>query len=44
MVTNMLKNDVLTNAAARPNVARWYQDISSRKSWLAVKDGVPASA
>ncbi|KAJ7228175.1 glutathione S-transferase, partial [Mycena pura] len=38
MVTNMLKIDVLTNASARPNVARWYQDISSRKSWLAVKD------
>ncbi|EIW84577.1 glutathione S-transferase [Coniophora puteana RWD-64-598 SS2] len=25
---------------ARPNVARWWKDISSRPSWLAVKNGV----
>ncbi|KAJ7250728.1 glutathione S-transferase [Mycena rebaudengoi] len=24
---------------SRPNLARWYQDISSRPSWQAVKDG-----
>ena len=28
----------------KPNVARWYKDISSRPSWLAVKDGVKSSA
>jgi len=26
----------------RPNVARWWKDISSRPSWLAVKNGVYA--
>ncbi|KAG2074853.1 glutathione S-transferase [Suillus decipiens] len=25
---------------SRPNVARWWKDISSRPTWLAVKDGV----
>ncbi|KAF7316001.1 Glutathione S-transferase [Mycena indigotica] len=44
MLTNLLKSDLLTNEAARPNVARWYHDITSRPSWLAVKNGVPASA
>lgn len=24
----------------RPNVQRWYKDISSRESWLTVKDGL----
>ncbi|KAJ7706347.1 glutathione S-transferase [Mycena rosella] len=41
MVTNRLKSDVMTT---RPNVARWLQDISSRPSWLAVKDGVESTA
>ncbi|KAF5348798.1 hypothetical protein D9756_009781 [Leucocoprinus leucothites] len=27
----------------RPNVARWYNDISSRESWQKIKDGVSAS-
>ncbi|KAJ6562398.1 glutathione S-transferase [Mycena capillaripes] len=40
-VTNLLKSDVMTS---RPNVARWLQDISSRSSWLAVKDGVKSTA
>ncbi|TRM64582.1 glutathione S-transferase [Schizophyllum amplum] len=26
----------------KPNVARWYKDITSRPSWLANKDGVKA--
>ncbi|KAI0339049.1 glutathione S-transferase [Trametopsis cervina] len=25
----------------RPNLARWWKDISSRPAWLAVKDGIP---
>eukprot|EP00753_Platysulcus_tardus_P017527 PLAT6429.1.p1 GENE.PLAT6429.1~~PLAT6429.1.p1 ORF type:complete len:227 (+),score=34.94 PLAT6429.1:49-681(+) len=28
----------LEDAAKRPNVARWWKDISSRPSWQAVKD------
>lgn len=28
----------------KPNVARWWKDISSRPSWIAVKDGVKATA
>ncbi|KAJ7443183.1 glutathione S-transferase [Mycena galericulata] len=40
-VTNVLKSDVMTS---RPNVARWFKDISSRPSWLAVKDGVNSTA
>ncbi|THU92468.1 glutathione S-transferase [Dendrothele bispora CBS 962.96] len=26
-----------------PNVARWWKDVSSRASWQAVKDSIPAS-
>ncbi|GLB40729.1 putative GST superfamily protein [Lyophyllum shimeji] len=26
--------------SARPNVARWWKDISTRLSWLSVKDGI----
>ncbi|KIY46614.1 glutathione S-transferase [Fistulina hepatica ATCC 64428] len=28
---------------ARPNVARWWADLTLRKSWKAVKDGTPRS-
>ncbi|KAI5886115.1 thioredoxin-like protein [Schizophyllum commune H4-8] len=28
----------------KPNVARWWKDISSRESWQAVKDGVKGTA
>ncbi|KAF5327410.1 hypothetical protein D9619_003957 [Psilocybe cf. subviscida] len=28
----------------KPNVARWYKDISSRPSWLAVRDGIKSTA
>jgi glutathione S-transferase len=28
----------------KPNVARWYKDISSRPSWQAVKDGFTSTA
>ncbi|TRM64614.1 thioredoxin-like protein [Schizophyllum amplum] len=28
----------------KPNVARWWKDISSRESWLAVKDGLKGTA
>jgi glutathione S-transferase len=24
----------------RPNVARWWNDISSREAWVAIKDGI----
>jgi len=27
------------NLESRPNVQRWWKDISSRESWVAVKDG-----
>ncbi|KZV66911.1 thioredoxin-like protein [Peniophora sp. CONT] len=30
-----------TGANGKPNVARWWKDITSRPAWLAVKDGVP---
>lgn len=30
-------SDVITS---RPNVARWWKDITSRPSWLAIKDGI----
>ncbi|THU96113.1 glutathione S-transferase [Dendrothele bispora CBS 962.96] len=26
-----------------PNVARWWKDVSSRASWQAIKDNIPAS-
>ncbi|KAM6490633.1 Glutathione S-transferase, C-terminal-like protein [Amanita muscaria] len=29
---------------SRPNVKRWWNDITSRESWQAVKDGVKSSA
>ncbi|KAF5349187.1 hypothetical protein D9756_009377 [Leucocoprinus leucothites] len=32
--------DGLTNAQKRPNVARWFDELESRPSWQAVKDGV----
>ncbi|KZT64429.1 glutathione transferase [Daedalea quercina L-15889] len=31
--------NALEDATKRPNVARWWKDITSRPSWLAVKDG-----
>ena len=40
-LTEMLKVDLLSDAAARPNVARWFNEISSRpvvgevkKAWM----------
>ncbi|TCD59966.1 hypothetical protein EIP91_010956, partial [Steccherinum ochraceum] len=30
--------------AKRPNLARWWKDISSRPAWQSVKDGVSSSA
>ncbi|KIJ25755.1 hypothetical protein M422DRAFT_273275 [Sphaerobolus stellatus SS14] len=38
MITKNLAFEVLTKAS-RPNVARWWRDISSREAWLAVEDG-----
>lgn len=35
MLENACKSDILQK---RPNVARWWNDISSRPSWQAVKD------
>ncbi|KAF9530255.1 glutathione S-transferase [Crepidotus variabilis] len=29
---------------SRPNVARWFKDITSRKSWQAVKDGIKSTS
>jgi len=29
---------------SKPNVARWFKEISSRASWQAVKDGVKSTA
>jgi len=34
-------SDIMTS---KPNVARWYKDISSRPSWQSVKDGVKSTA
>ncbi|KAI0725085.1 glutathione transferase [Fomitopsis betulina] len=31
--------NALEDASKRPNVARWWKDITSRPSWAAVKDG-----
>ncbi|EJD47697.1 glutathione S-transferase [Auricularia subglabra TFB-10046 SS5] len=36
MLTENCKSDLLTK---RPNVARWWSEVSSRPSWQAVKDG-----
>lgn len=36
MITEQVGVDVLVS---RPNVARWWKDITSRPSWKAVKDG-----
>ncbi|KAJ6498368.1 glutathione S-transferase [Mycena vitilis] len=35
-LTEKANLDLITS---RPNVARWYKDISARPAWLAVKDG-----
>lgn len=34
-------SDLMTS---RPNVARWWKDITARPSWLAVADGVKSTA
>ncbi|KAF8869142.1 glutathione S-transferase [Infundibulicybe gibba] len=36
-----LGSDIMTQ---KPNVARWFNDISSRKSWQALKDGIKGTA
>ncbi|KAJ6498712.1 glutathione S-transferase [Mycena vulgaris] len=41
LITNRMGSDVMT---ARPNVARWFREISARPSWVAVKDGVSSRA
>jgi len=38
MITKKLGFKLLTSAS-RPNVARWWRDISSREAWLSVEDG-----
>lgn len=35
--------DHLTNESKHPNLARWWKEISTRETWLAVKDTVPKS-
>lgn len=29
---------------SRPNVAKWFESLETRPSWVAVKDGVASSA
>ncbi|KAJ6550598.1 glutathione S-transferase [Mycena vulgaris] len=41
VLTSHMGNDMMT---ARPNVARWFREISSRPSWAAVRDGVSSTA
>ncbi|KAJ6498696.1 glutathione S-transferase [Mycena vulgaris] len=41
LITNRMDSDVMT---VRPNVARWFREISARPSWVAVKDGVSSTA
>ncbi|KAH6913539.1 glutathione S-transferase [Coprinopsis sp. MPI-PUGE-AT-0042] len=36
----LLINDGSKVISDRPNVARWWNDISSRESWQAIKDGI----
>lgn len=44
MIVDAVKLDVLTDTAKRPNVARWWADISGRESWAKVKGGVVGTA
>ncbi|KAJ6550566.1 hypothetical protein DFH09DRAFT_1086511 [Mycena vulgaris] len=37
LITNRMGSDVMT---VRPNVARWFREISARLSWVAIKDGL----
>jgi glutathione S-transferase len=41
-VITQLGYDYLTNEEKYPNAARWWRDMSTRDSWTAVKDGIPA--
>ncbi|TRM70260.1 thioredoxin-like protein [Schizophyllum amplum] len=41
---SMLSRMGFNGLEENPNVARWWKDISSRESWLAVKDGVKGTA
>ena len=43
MLAKIGYNTLETGANGKPNVARWWKDISSRAAWQAVKDGVPES-
>lgn len=36
----LLTDDGSNVITSRPNVARWWKDITSRPSWLAIKDGI----
>ncbi|TDL17178.1 glutathione S-transferase [Rickenella mellea] len=38
-ITDRLQIDSLTSIESTPMVARWWDDITSRPSWQAVKDG-----
>ena len=33
----IFKMEIMTDAAKRPNVARWFTDITSRPAWLETK-------
>ncbi|KAJ6498384.1 glutathione S-transferase [Mycena vitilis] len=35
---SLIEVDKMDLVSSRPNVARWYKDISARPSWQAVKD------
>ncbi|KAI0342897.1 glutathione S-transferase [Trametopsis cervina] len=39
--TDRFQFDYFTNEEKRPNIARWWKDISSRPAWLAAKGGPP---
>ncbi|KAF9530991.1 glutathione S-transferase [Crepidotus variabilis] len=41
---SMLPASNFKGLEARPNVARWWKDVSTRPSWQAVKDGASSTA
>ncbi|KAI0075234.1 glutathione S-transferase [Panus rudis PR-1116 ss-1] len=43
-IAEQLLPGILTDESQRPNVARWWKDITSRPTWLAVKDGITNTA
>jgi len=44
LIVEAIKLNYLTDTTRRPNVARWWADISSRESWVKVKGGISGTA